>query len=75
MFLCVSAFLGLNGTKQLKIYTNGLFKRSVLLLVRYLLCGRNSILKGYGHEIAGNNVVSGLMILSGLRLYPKVGLH
>lgn len=77
-FLCASAFLGLNGTVLYKatrnLHTNGLFKRSVLLLVRCLVCGRNFISKVCGHEIAGNNFVSGRMITSGLRLYSKVGL-
>lgn len=77
-FPCAAAFLGLNRIVLYKatrnLHTNGLCKRSVLLLVRCLVCGKNFISKVCGHEIAGNNFVSGRMITSGLRLYSKVGL-
>lgn len=75
-FACVSAFLGLSGTMlykaTLNLHTKELFKRPVLLLVGWLVCGSNLISKAYGHEITGNNFATGLLILSGLSVYPKV---
>lgn len=51
-FTYVSAFLGLSGTMLYKatwnLHTKELFKRPVLLLVGWLVCGSNLISKAYG---------------------------